>query len=66
MDGLYRALVPVALWLGLAAFVLALVMMLAGRPFLFSLTAGGILDGAQALFLLAVACYCALRAPESA
>lgn len=66
MDGIYRALIPVALWLGLASFVLALIILLAGRPFLFTLTAGGILDGAQALFMLAVASYCALRAPKSA
>lgn len=66
MDGIYRALIPVAIWLGLAAFALALIMMLARQPFLFSLTAGGILDGAQALFLLAVASYCALRAPKGA
>lgn len=64
MDGIYRALIPVALWFGLASYALALIMMLAGRQFLFSLTAGGILDGAQALFLLAVASYCALRAPK--
>lgn len=66
MDALYRALIPVTLWLGIVAFVLSLVMMLAGRPFLFYLTPGGILDGAQALLLVAVACYCALRTAERA
>ncbi len=66
MDGIYRALIPVALWLGLVTFALALIMLLAQRPFLFGLTAGGILDGAQALFMLAVASYCLLRAPKGA
>jgi hypothetical protein len=64
MDSFYRILVPLALWLGLAAFVLGNIMMLAGRPFLFGLTPGGILNGAQALVLIAVGSYCALRAGQ--
>lgn len=66
MQSFYRGLVSVALWLGIAAFVLALVMMLAGHPFVFSVTAGGILRGAQTLFLAAVGCYCAARTMQRA
>lgn len=61
MDSIYRALIPVAFWLGLAAFVLALVMMVVARPFLFGLTPGGILRAAQALFLATVGGHCARR-----
>ncbi len=62
MDNAYRTIVPIALWLGLAAFVLALLMMLAGRPFFFGLTPGGIVRGGQTLLLVAVAGYCAYKA----
>jgi len=61
MESFYRTLVPIALWLGIAAFVLAVVMMLVGHPFLFNVTAGGILRSAQTLFLAAVGSYCASR-----
>ncbi len=61
MASFYRVLVPIALWLGLAAFVFGNLMMLVARPFLFGLTPGGILKGAQALFLIAVGGYCAYR-----
>lgn len=61
MDNFYRMLVPIALWLGLASFVLALLLMLIGKAFLFGLTPGGIVRGGQALFLLAVAGYCARK-----
>ena len=64
MDNCYRNLVPIALWLGIAAFAVALVMMLIGRPFLFGLTPGGINRGAQTLLLLAVAGYCAHRTSQ--
>jgi hypothetical protein len=61
MKKFYRILVPVALWLGLAAFVLALLLMLTGKTFLFRLTPGGIIRGTQALLLVAVGGYCAYR-----
>ena len=64
MDSCYRNLVPIALWLGIAAFVVALLMMLIGRPFLFGLTPGGINRGAQTLFLVAVGAYCAHRTAQ--
>ena len=64
MDSVYRVLVPIALWLGIAAFVVALIMMIVARSFLFGLAPGGILRGAQALFLLAVGGYCAHRTTQ--
>jgi len=64
MDNFYRKLVPIAVWLGIAAFVVALLMMLIGRPFLFGLTPGGINRGAQTLLLLAVGTYCAVRTAQ--
>jgi hypothetical protein len=64
MDNFYRMLVPIALWLGIAAFVLALLLVLVGQPFLFRLTPGGILRGAQTLLLVAVAGYCARRTAQ--
>lgn len=66
MDNVYRMLVPIALWLGFASFVLALLLVLVGQPFLFRLTSGGILRGAQTLLLLAVAGYCAHRTAQRA
>ena len=66
MDSVYRILVHLALWLGIAAFVLGLIMMLARQPFLFGLTPGGILNGAQTLVLLAVGSYCARRTGQRA
>lgn len=64
MDKFYRNLVPIVLWLGIAAFVVALLMMLIGRPFLFGLTPGGINRGAQTLLLIAVGAYCAHRTAQ--
>ena len=66
MDSVYRMLVPIALWLGIAAFVLGNLMMLVGRPFLFSLSPGGILKGAEILTLIAVGSYCAHRTGQRA
>ncbi len=66
MDAVYRTLVPIAFWLGIAALVLAHVMVLLGQQFLFLLTPGGILRGAQALLLAAVAGYCAHRTTQRA
>ncbi len=64
MDNLYRMLTLIALWLGVAAFVLALIMAVLNERFLFLLTPRGVLRGAQALLLLAVAAYCAHRTTQ--
>lgn len=64
MDKFYRMLVPTALWLGIAAFVLGLLLSLSGTPFLFRLTPGGIIRGAQTLLLVAVGGYCAQRTTQ--
>ncbi len=59
MNNFYRTLIPTALWLGVAAFVLALFLVVFGIRFPFALTPGGIVRGAQAFLLIAVAGYCA-------
>jgi len=64
MDSVYRNLVAITLWLGIAAFALGILMMLIGRPFLFRLTPGGLLKGAQGLVLIAVGSYCAHRTSQ--
>ena len=64
MESVYSKLIAVALWLGMASFVLALVMLILNQRFLFMLVPGGILRGAQTLFLLAVAAYCARKTTE--
>ena len=64
MDAVYRTLVPIVFWLGIAALVVADVMVVLDRQFLFFLSPGGILRGAQALFLAAVGGYCAHRTTQ--
>ena len=59
MDDFYRMLIPIAVWLGVAAFVLALLLVVFSIPSPFRLTPGGIIRGAQTLLLIAVAGYCA-------
>ena len=61
MDNIYQTLITTALWLGLAAFVLALLLVVFSIPSPFRLTPGGMLRGAQTLLLIAVAGYCAHR-----
>jgi glucan phosphoethanolaminetransferase (alkaline phosphatase superfamily) len=59
MESFYRRLIPTALWLGVAAFVLAVFLVLFNiRPPLV-LTPRGFIRGAQTLLLIAVAGYCA-------
>lgn len=65
MNTFYRRLIPIALWLGIAVFLLALLAILIGKPIVFGLTVGGINRGAQTLLLVAVAAYCAHRAARS-
>ena len=65
MDNFYRQFIPTTLWLGVAAFVLAVFLVVFSLPFPFRLTPGGIVRGAQALLLIAVASYCALRIPPA-
>jgi hypothetical protein len=64
MDNFYRQFIPTALWLGVAAFVLAVFLVVFSLPFPLRLTAGGIVRGAQALLLIAVAAYCAQRTAQ--
>jgi hypothetical protein len=61
----YCTLIPTALWLGVAAFVLAVFLVVFSPPFPFRLTPGGILHGADALLLIVVAGYCAHRTAPS-
>jgi hypothetical protein len=60
MEKFYRKLIPTAFWLGVAAFALAVFLVVFSLPFPFALTPGGIVRGAQAFLLIAVAGYCAL------
>ncbi len=59
MKDFYRVLIHTTLWLGIAAFLLALFLMIFGLGFPFRLTPGGIVRGAQTFLLVAVAAYCA-------
>ncbi len=59
MDDFYRVLIHTTLWLGIAAFALALFLVIFSLGFPFGLTPGGILRGAQTFLLVAVATYCA-------
>jgi hypothetical protein len=64
MENFYRTFIPTALWLGVAYFALAVFLMVFSLPFPFRLTPGGIVRGAQALLLIAVAGYCAHRTAQ--
>jgi hypothetical protein len=64
MNNFYRTFIPTALWLGVAAFALALFLVVFSIKFLYRLTPGGIVHGAQALLLIAVAAYCAHRTAQ--
>ncbi len=61
MNEFYRVLIQTTLWLGIAAYVLALLLVIFSLGFPFRLTAGGILHGAQTFLLVAVAAYCAQK-----
>jgi hypothetical protein len=64
MDNFYRTFIPTALWLGVAAFVLALFLVVFSIKFPFALTPGGLVRGAQTFLLIAVAAYCAHRTAQ--
>ena len=64
MDNFYRQFIPTALWLGVAAFALAVFLVVFSIKFPFALTPGGILRGAQTFLLIAVAAYCAHRTAQ--
>ena len=66
MDNFYRTFIPTAFWLSVAAFVLAVVLVVFSLRFPFGLTPGGMLRGAQTLLLMAVAGYCAHRTAPKA
>ncbi|MFI5341640.1 MAG: hypothetical protein ACHQ7N_17600 [Candidatus Methylomirabilales bacterium] len=59
MDNFYRNFIPIMLWLGVAAFALAVFLVAFSMKFPFALTPGGLVRGAQALLLIAIAGYCA-------
>ncbi len=59
MDDFYRVLIHTTLWLGMAAFLLALFLVIFSLGFPLRLTPGGIIRGAQTFLLVAVAAYCA-------
>lgn len=59
MEGIYRKLVPVSLWLGVLALLLALTRMVLAKPMAFNLTPHGLLGGSGVLMLLAIAAWCA-------
>ena len=65
-DDIYRMLILVTFWLGMVAFGLAVVMLVLNQRFLFFLLPGGLLRGAQTLFLAALGGYCAYRARRRA
>jgi len=62
MNNFYRTFIPTALWLGVAAFALALFLVVFSIRFPYRLTPGGLVRGAQALLLVAVAAHCAHKA----
>jgi hypothetical protein len=64
MNNFYRTFIPTALWLGVAAFALALFLVVFSIKFPYRLTPGGLVRGAQALLLMAVASYCAYRTAQ--
>jgi hypothetical protein len=59
MDNLYCTLIPTAFSLGVAAFALAVFLVVFSIRFPYGLTSGGIIRGAQTLLLIALAGYCA-------
>ncbi len=59
MDNFYRQFIPTTFWLGVAAFALAVFLVVFSIRFPFVLTPGGIIRGAQTLLLIAVTGYCA-------
>ena len=59
MNKFCCTLIPIALWLGIATFALALFLVAFGIRFLATLTPGGIVRCAQTFLLLAMAAYCA-------
>ncbi len=60
MENFYRTLIPIALWLGLVVFVVAVLMRLT-HTVLLGFSPLGFLHGAQTLLLLAVAAYCTYK-----
>ncbi len=64
MEKFFRTFIPTAFWLGVAAFVLAVFLVVFSLPFFYRLTAGGLVRGAQALLLIAVAGHCAHRTAQ--
>lgn len=61
MNGVYRVLTLLGLWLGLLALVVAVVLAVVHVRGPFGLTPAGILRGAQTLLLIGIGAYCAAR-----
>jgi hypothetical protein len=59
MDNFFRTFIPTMFWLGVAAFALALFMVVFSLPLVYRLTPGGVIRGADAFLLTAIAGYCA-------
>ena len=57
MGNFFRTFIPTAFWLGVAAFVLAVFLVVFSIRFPYGLTPGGIIRGAQTLLLITLAGY---------
>ena len=57
MDNFYRALIPTVFCLGVAAFVLAVFLVVFSIRFPYGVTPGGIIRRAQTLLLITLAGY---------
>lgn len=57
MNGVYRTLASLGLWLGVIAIVLGVIVMVTDREIAFDLTPRGFLNGAVALLLLSIAAH---------
>jgi len=64
MDNFFRTFIPTVFWLGVAAFALALFMVVFNLPLIYRLTPGGVIHGADAFLLIAIAGYCAHRTAQ--
>jgi len=65
MSVLYRTLIPVFFWLGLLAFVIAVIMKAAGTSHFLLMNPRAFLAGAETAFLAGIAVYCVQRGSTS-
>ena len=59
MNGVYRSVALLTLWLGTIALVLGLIGMVVSKAMMFNLTPRGLINGAVALLLLSIASHLA-------